>query len=132
MNKKMTFDPKEITSLHYGEFPNVVTALQFERLLSASGPTGGEVIRSSDQKHPKKIAWLQCVGSRNPSLDRNYCSAACCMFAIKEAIMAKEHDPDVEAYIFYIDIRAFGKGFEDFYQRAINEFNIHFIKSRIS
>jgi heterodisulfide reductase subunit A len=126
------FDPKEITSLHYGQFPNVVTALQFERLLSASGPTEGEVIRSSDQKHPKKIAWLQCIGSRNPTLNRNYCSAACCMFAIKEAIMAKEHDPEVEAYIFYMDIRAFGKGFEDFYQRAINEFNIHFIKSRIS
>lgn len=125
------FDAKEISSLHFGRFPNVVTTLQFERFLNASGPTGGEVIRPSDQKHPKKIAFLQCVGSRNPSLNRNYCSAACCMYAIKEAVMAKEHDPNVEAYIYYMDIRAFGKGFEEFYQRAINEFNIHFIKSRI-
>ncbi|MHA2167114.1 MAG: FAD-dependent oxidoreductase [Candidatus Hodarchaeales archaeon] len=126
------FDAKDISSLHYGQFPNVVTTLQFERFLNASGPTGGEVIRPFDQKHPKKIAFLQCVGSRNPSLNRNYCSAACCMFAVKEAIMAKEHDPSIEVYIYYIDIRAFGKGFEEFYQRAINEFNIHFIKSRVS
>ena len=126
------FDPKQISSLHFGRFPNVVTTLQFERLLNASGPTGGEVIRPSDQKHPKKIAFLQCVGSRNPVLNRNYCSAACCMYAVKEAIMAKEHDPEVEAYIYYMDIRAFGKGFEEFYKRAINEFNIHFIKSRVS
>ncbi len=126
------FDAKEISSLHFGHFPNIVTTMQFERLLNASGPTGGEVIRPSDQKHPKKIAFLQCVGSRNPSIDRNYCSAACCMYAVKEAIMAKEHDPNVEAYIYYMDIRAFGKGFEEFYKRAINEFNIHFIKSRIS
>jgi len=126
------FDAKEISSLHYGRFSNVVTTLQFERFLNASGPTEGEVIRPSDQKHPKKIAFLQCVGSRNPSIDRNYCSAACCMYAIKEAIMVKEHDPNIEAYIFYMDIRAFGKGFEEFYQRAINEFGIKFIKSRVS
>jgi len=129
------FDPfaaEEISSLHFGEFPNVVTTLQFERLLNASGPTEGEVIRPSDQKHPKKIAFLQCVGSRNPVINKDYCSAACCMYAVKEAIMAKEHDLTVEAYVFYMDIRAFGKGFEEFYQRAINEFNIHFIKSRVS
>ena len=126
------FDAKEISSLHYGSFPNVVTTLQFERLLNASGPTGGEVIRLSDQIHPKKIAFLQCVGSRNPSIGKNYCSAACCMFAVKEAIMVKEHDPDIEAFVYYMDIRAFGKGFEEFYQRAIKEFGIKFIKSRVS
>jgi heterodisulfide reductase subunit A len=129
------FDPyaaEEITSLHYGQFPNVVTTLQFERYLSASGPTMGEIIRPSDQKHPKKIGFLQCIGSRNPSIDKDYCSAACCMYAVKEAIMAKEHDPNVEAYIFYMDIRAFGKGFEEFYQRAQKEYNIHFVKSRVS
>ncbi|MHA1940493.1 MAG: FAD-dependent oxidoreductase [Candidatus Hodarchaeales archaeon] len=126
------FNAKEITSLHFGEFPNVVTTLQFERLLNASGPTEGEVIRPSDQKHPKKIAFLQCVGSRNPAIGKNYCSAACCMHAVKEAIMAKEHDPNVETYIYYMDIRAFGKGFEEFYQRAINEFGVKFIKSRVS
>ncbi|MHA2232355.1 MAG: FAD-dependent oxidoreductase, partial [Candidatus Hodarchaeales archaeon] len=129
------FDPfaaEEISSLHFGEFPNIVTTLQFERLLNASGPTEGVVIRPSDQEHPKKIAFLQCVGSRNPSIERNYCSAACCMYAVKEAIMAKEHDPAVEVYVFYMDIRAFGKGFEEFYQRAAREFNIHFVKSRVS
>jgi heterodisulfide reductase subunit A len=125
------FDVKKFDRLHFGEYPNVYTTLQFERLLNASGPTGGEVIRRSDEKHPKKIAFLQCIGSRDLSVDRSYCSAACCMYAIKEAIMAKEHDPSLEAYIFYMDIRAFGKGFEEFYKRAKEEFNIHFIKSRI-
>ncbi len=124
--------PKKISSIHFNQFPNIVTTLQFERLLNASGPTSGEVLRPSDQKHPKKIAFLQCVGSRNPAIDRNYCSAACCMYAIKEAIMVKEHDPTVDVYIYYMDIRAFGKGFEEFYKRAINEFNINFVKSRIS
>lgn len=125
------YDVKKIERLHFGEYPNVFTTLQFERLLSASGPTGGEVIRRSDGKHPKKIAFLQCVGSRDLSIDRSYCSAACCMYAVKEAIMAKEHDPNVEVYILYIDIRAFGKGFEEFYRRAIDEFNIHFVNSQI-
>jgi heterodisulfide reductase subunit A len=124
------FDVKKEERFHFGEYPNVFTTLQFERLLNASGPTGGEVIRRSDGKHPKRIAFLQCVGSRDLSIKKEYCSAACCMFAIKEAIMAKEHDPEVEAYIFYMDIRAFGKGFEEFYKRAINEFGIKFIKSR--
>ncbi|MFX1282708.1 MAG: FAD-dependent oxidoreductase [Promethearchaeota archaeon] len=125
------FDVKKIERLHFGEYPNVFTTLQFERLLSASGPTGGEVIRRSDGKHPKKVAFLQCVGSRDLSIDRSYCSAACCMYAIKEAIMAKEHDLGLEVYIIYMDIRAFGKGFDEFYRRAINEFNIHFINSRV-
>ncbi len=124
------FDAKEIDRLHFGDYPNVFTTLQFERLLNASGPTEGEVVRRSDGKHPKKIAFLQCIGSRDLSINKEYCSAACCMYAIKEAIMAKEHDPDVEAYIFYMDIRAFGKGFEEFYKRAINEFDIKFINSR--
>lgn len=125
------FDVKKIERYHFGEYPNVFTTLQFERLLNASGPTEGEVVRRSDGKHPKRIAFLQCVGSRDLSIDKEYCSAACCMYAIKEAIMAKEHDPDVEVYIFYMDIRAFGKGFEEFYKRAINEFNIKFINSRL-
>ncbi|MCK5605356.1 CoB--CoM heterodisulfide reductase iron-sulfur subunit A family protein, partial [Candidatus Pacearchaeota archaeon] len=124
------FDAKKLERLHFGDYPNVFTTLQFERLLNASGPTEGEVVRRSDEKHPKKIAFLQCVGSRDLSIEKEYCSAACCMYAIKEAIMAKEHDPEVEAYIFYMDIRAFGKGFEEFYKRAINEFDIKFIKSR--
>ncbi|MFW9780245.1 MAG: FAD-dependent oxidoreductase [Candidatus Heimdallarchaeota archaeon] len=125
------FDVRKLPSLHFDDFVNVVTTLQFERLLSASGITGGEVIRPSDDKHPKKIAFLQCVGSRNTTLNRDYCSAACCMFSVKEAIMAKEHDPNVDPYVYYIDIRAFGKGFEEFYKRAKDEFGIKFIKSRI-
>lgn len=126
------FDPKPEKALRFGEYENVVTTLQFERFLNASGPTGGAVIRPSDQKHPQTIAFLQCIGSRNPSLGRDYCSAACCMYAVKEAIMAREHDPDVEVLIFYMDIRAFGKGFEEFYRRAKDEFGIRFIKSRIA
>ncbi|MFX1511351.1 MAG: FAD-dependent oxidoreductase [Promethearchaeota archaeon] len=125
------YDAKEINRLHFGEYPHVVTAMQFERMLNASGPTDGSVIRPTDQIHPRKIAFLQCIGSRDLTVNREYCSAACCMYAVKEAIMTKEHDPTVEVYIFYMDIRAFGKGFEEFYQRAINEFNIHFIKARI-
>jgi len=125
------FNAKQLDRLHFGEYPNIFTTLQFERLLNASGPTGGEVVRRSDGKHPKRIAFLQCVGSRDLSINKEYCSAACCMYAIKEAIMAKEHDPDVEAFIFYMDIRAFGKGFEEFYKRAIKEFDIKFINSRI-
>ncbi|MHA2109578.1 MAG: FAD-dependent oxidoreductase, partial [Candidatus Hodarchaeales archaeon] len=124
------FDVKEIDRLHFGDYPNVFSTLQFERLLNASGPTEGEVVRRSDGNHPKKIAFLQCIGSRDLSINKEYCSAACCMYAIKEAIMAKEHDPDIEVYIFYMDIRAFGKGFEEFYKRAINEFDIKFINSR--
>ncbi|MFX0090535.1 MAG: FAD-dependent oxidoreductase [Candidatus Hodarchaeota archaeon] len=126
------FDCQKIETLHFGEFPNVITTLQFERLLNASGPTGGEVVRPSDEKHPRKIAFLQCIGSRNPSIGKGYCSTVCCMLAVKEAIMVKEHDPNVEPYIFYMDLRAFGKGFEEFYQRAINEFGIKFIKSRVT
>ncbi|MFW9914346.1 MAG: FAD-dependent oxidoreductase [Candidatus Thorarchaeota archaeon] len=125
------FDVKKIDRLHFGEFPNVFTTLQFERLLNASGPTQGEIIRRSDGKHPKRIAFLQCIGSRDLSIGKSYCSAVCCMHSVKEAIMAKEHDPELEAYIFYMDIRAFGKGFDEFYKRAIDEFGVHFINSKI-
>ncbi|MHA2495267.1 MAG: FAD-dependent oxidoreductase [Candidatus Hodarchaeales archaeon] len=125
------FDVKKVDRFHFGEFPNVFTTLQFERLLNASGPTQGEIIRRSDGKHPKRLAFLQCVGSRDLSIGKSYCSAVCCMYAVKEAIMAKEHDPELEAYIFYMDIRAFGKGFDEFYKRAIDEFGIHFINSKI-
>ncbi|MHA2500573.1 MAG: 4Fe-4S binding protein, partial [Candidatus Hodarchaeales archaeon] len=125
------FDVKKVDRFHFGEFPNVFTTLQFERLLNASGPTQGEIIRRSDGKHPKRLAFLQCVGSRDLSIGKSYCSAVCCMYAVKEAIMAKEHDPELDAYIFYMDIRAFGKGFDEFYKRANDEFGIHFINSKI-
>ena len=93
-----------------GRYPNVLNALQFERILSASGPTLGHVQRPSDGKVPKKIAFLQCVGSRDQN--HSYCSAVCCMYATKEAIITKEHEKEVEPTIFFIDIRAYGKGFD--------------------
>jgi len=101
------FDPAVIDSFGYGQYPNVVTGLEYERILSASGPTLGELIRPSDGKPPKKVAWIQCVGSRNINqVDAPYCSSACCMFALKEAIVTKERfQNDIEAAIFYMDMR---------------------------
>lgn len=117
---------------HYGykEFRNVITALEFERLLSASGPQGGHIKRLSDGKKPKKIAYIQCVGSRDKR-NKDYCSSICCMYTSKEAMIAYEHDNEIESYIFYIDIRAGGKGFTKFIERGENEYNINYIKSKI-
>ncbi|WP_342778663.1 FAD-dependent oxidoreductase [Desulfosoma caldarium] len=110
-----------------------MTAMEFERLLSASGPTMGHVVRPSDHKEPKKIAWLQCVGSRDiHHCDHAYCSAVCCMYAIKEAVIAKEHvGKDLEAAIFYMDMRTHGKDFERYYNRAMEEHGVRFIRSRV-
>jgi heterodisulfide reductase subunit A-like polyferredoxin len=122
----------------YGRYPNVVTSLQFERMLSASGPFTGVVQRPSDGAHPHKVAWIQCVGSRDCSIGQDgttrgaYCSSVCCMYATKEAIIAKEHDARIDATIFYIDIRAFGKGFETYIQRAQNEHGIRFVRCMVS
>ncbi|MDH4238578.1 MAG: FAD-dependent oxidoreductase [Phycisphaerae bacterium] len=110
------FDPNLRKELGYSRYPNVLSSLQFERILSASGPYLGEILRPSDEEHPKRIAWIQCVGSRE--VDRNYCSSVCCMYATKEAIIAKEHQPDLDCTIFFIDMRAFGKGFDAYYERA--------------
>ena len=126
-----TFDPRLKGEYGYGRFQNVVSSLEFERILSASGPYRGEILRPSDSQHPTRIAWIQCVGSRDQSLGRGYCSSVCCMYAIKEAVIAKEHQPDVELTIFYNDIRAFGKGFEGYYESAKKE-AIRFIKSIVS
>lgn len=124
------FDPTELEQFHY-EHPDVVTSLEFERLLSSSGPYVGHV-KMANGETPKKIAWLQCIGSRNPEIGRPNCSAVCCMYATKEAMVAMEHDSELETTIFNIDLRAFGKGFEQFYQRAKNETGIRFIRSRPS
>lgn len=113
-----------------GRYPNVVTALQFERLLSASGPTSGHVQRPMDDAPAKRIAFLQCVGSRDQSHD--YCSAVCCMYATKEAIMAKEHDPETEVYIFMTDMRSFSKGYFSYYNRAKDQYGVDYIRCRIS
>ncbi len=128
------YDPAELAQFyHYGKNPNVMTSLEFERILSASGPTMGHLTRPSDEKEPKKIAWLQCVGSRDTNRCGNgYCSSVCCMYAIKDAMIAKEHSGgDLEAAIFYMDIRTFGKDYEKYYDRARDKEGVRFVKARI-
>jgi len=126
------FTGAALANYGYGSCPNVVTGMEYERILSASGPTQGELIRPSDEKRPKKIAWVQCAGSRNigPG-DMPYCSNVCCMYALKEAIVTKErfHD-DIEASVFYMDMRTFGKDYELYYQRARDDFGVRFVRCR--
>ena len=124
------FEPDIKREYGYDRFKNVVTATEFERILSASGPFAGHVARPSDGEVPRKIAFLQCVGSRDEKSNK-YCSAVCCMYATKEAIIAKEHDPHLEATIFFMDMRTYGKGFESFYNRAQNEYGLRYIRSRV-
>jgi heterodisulfide reductase subunit A len=128
------YDPSEHDTFGYGSNPNIVTSLEFERLLSASGPYGGHLIRPSDKEEPEKIAWLQCIGSRDESLGaRGYCSSVCCTYAIKEAMLAKEHcNGNLDAAVFYMDIRTTGKDFERYYNRAKEQDGIRFIKSKIT
>ncbi|MGB9853391.1 MAG: FAD-dependent oxidoreductase [Candidatus Bathyarchaeales archaeon] len=127
------FDAKLKSEYGYGRYQNVVTSIEFERILSASGPYGGIVLRPSDGEIPRKIAFVQCVGSRDAQLGNNYCSAACCMYSIKEAIIAKEHVPTkLDCTIFYMDIRAYGKEFDAYYNRAKEEYGIRFVRSRVA
>lgn len=126
------FDPTERGEFGYGIYPNVITSLQFERLLSASGPYQGHVVRPSDHIEPKKIAFIQCVGSRDTAKGYNWCSSVCCMYATKEAIVAKEHISECETTIYCIDVRAFGKGFEQYYNRAREEYGVNYVKCMIS
>ncbi|MDI6775708.1 MAG: CoB--CoM heterodisulfide reductase iron-sulfur subunit A family protein [Syntrophales bacterium] len=128
------FDARRLTAYGYGRFPNVITSIQFERILSPSGPFQGTILRPSDQKTPKKIAWIQCSGSRDMTEmgGNEYCSSICCMYAIKEAVIAREHQPDVEPTLFYMDIRAHGKGFDAYYERAKEEHGVRFIRSMVS
>jgi heterodisulfide reductase subunit A-like polyferredoxin len=128
------YDPKKYGAYHYAHFPNVVTSLEFERILSASGPFAGHLVRPSDHKEPLKVAWLQCVGSRDLNhCDNSYCSAVCCMYAIKQAVIAKEHCKDytLDASIFFMDMRTHGKDFEKYYWRAQDEHGIRFLRSRV-
>ena len=126
------FDPLRKSEYGYGRFPNVVTSIEFERFLSASGPFNGRVLRPSDGKHPKRVAWIQCVGSRDPHIGKGYCSSVCCMYATKETVIAKEHDPEMEATIFYMDMRAYGKDFDKYVERAKKDYGVRYIRSRIS
>jgi len=118
------FDARLKKEYGYGDYPNVVTSLEFERFLSATGPYGGHVLRPSDKQTPKKIAFLQCVGSRDEKVGNTYCSSVCCMYAMKQAIIAGEHTAGLEPSIFFMDIRAFGKEFEDYRARAEKEYHI--------
>ena len=125
-----TYVPKKKGVYKYWEYDNVITALELERLVNASGPTGGHLIRPSDGKPPKRVAFIQCVGSRNIKLGNNYCSRVCCMYAIKNAQILMEHEPDTDIAIYYNDIRAFGKGFEELYHRIREEYQVEFIRGR--
>ena len=129
-----TFDPAVYDTYGYSKSPNSVTSLEFERILSASGPYGGHLVRPSDKNEPEKIAWLQCVGSRDTHHGaRGYCSSVCCTYAVKEAILAKEHSSNgLDTAIFYIDIRTFGKDFERYYNKAKDDLGVRFVKSRIT
>jgi heterodisulfide reductase subunit A len=112
------YDPTEHDEYGYTRFENVVTSLEFERLINAGGPSNGELIRPTDRKVPRSVGFVQCVGSRSARKGREYCSNICCMNTIKSTLLLKEHDPEIEVKVFYIDIRAFGKGFEDLYMRS--------------
>lgn len=126
------YDPAIKQEFGYGRIANVVTALQFERLLSASGPCGGAVARPTDKRHPKRLAWIQCVGSRNEHNANPWCSSVCCMYAAKQSIIAKEHDPEVQATIFYMDLRAFGKDFDKYIDKAKNDSGVSYRRAMVS
>jgi heterodisulfide reductase subunit A len=127
------FDPKLMQEYRYGEFANVMTSLDYERLLSSTGPYQGEILRTSDKKHPHKIAWIQCVGSRQILPGGNsYCSAVCCTYTQKQVILTKDHYADAECTIFHNDIRSYGKDFERYFQRAENLPGVRFIRSYVS
>jgi heterodisulfide reductase subunit A len=126
------FEPQVMPHYGYGKYKNVVTSIQFERILSASGPYSGKVLRPSDGDMPKKVAFLQCVGSRDIKFGQEYCSSVCCMYTCKEAVIAKEHMEGLEPTIFSMDIRAYGKDFDKYIERAQNEYGVRYIRSRIS
>ena len=127
------FDPSGLDEYGYRKFPNVVTAPEFERVLSASGPFSGHVLRPSDQAEPKKVAWVLCAGSRQMKEEgKAYCSAVCCMYSIKEAIIAKEHAEAIDCHVYYMDMRAYGKDFDAYYERAQGMAGIEFRRARLS
>ncbi len=127
------FDAKVIAEYHYGEFQNVVTSMDFERLLSSTGAYQGEILRASDLKHPHKVAWIQCIGSRQVIPGGNsYCSAVCCTYTQKQVILTKDHHPESECTIFHNDVRSYGKDFERYYQRTENLPGVRFFRSYTS
>jgi heterodisulfide reductase subunit A len=128
------YDPRVRKEYRYGTYMNVVTSMDYERLLCSTGPYEGEILRASDKKHPHKIAWIQCVGSRqvNPPGGNSYCSSVCCTYTQKQVILTKDHDPEAECTIFHNDIRSFGKDFERFYERTEKLPGVRFIRSYVT
>ncbi|WP_243545161.1 CoB--CoM heterodisulfide reductase iron-sulfur subunit A family protein [Pseudodesulfovibrio tunisiensis] len=115
-----------------GRYPDVITSMQYERLMNASGPTGGHIVRPSDGREPKRVVFVQCVGSRDPSIGRPYCSGFCCMYTAKQAILTRDHIPDSEAYVFYMDIRSPGKGYDEFTRRAQEQYGVRYVRGRVA
>jgi heterodisulfide reductase subunit A len=125
------FDPTPLTHYGFGKLKNVITGIQYERLINATGPTGGHLYRPSDGKLAKKVAYVQCVGSRDLNYC-DYCSSVCCMYSIKDAMLAREHDPESDSYIFHTDLRNVGKWFQKYERRAAEEYGVNFIRGRIA
>ncbi|MBU4178336.1 MAG: FAD-dependent oxidoreductase, partial [Actinobacteria bacterium] len=122
------FDARIKAEYGYGVYDNVVTSLEFERILAANGPTGGHVLRRSDGGPVRKLAFIQCVGSRDTSVGNSYCSSVCCMYATKQSLIAREHQRDIEPSIFFIDMRSYGKGFEEYYRKASREQGVRYVR----
>jgi heterodisulfide reductase subunit A len=123
------FDPSNMSEYGYGRFKNVVHSMEFERIICASGPTDGHLVRPSDGKEPKSVVFVQCVGSRSQHGDFPFCSSVCCVYATKESILIREHAPETQVYIMYIDMRAVGKGFQEFVDRAKKEYGVKYVKA---
>ncbi len=126
------YQDRAVAAYEYMSHPNVMDGLEFERLLSASGPTGGAVVRPSDRRVPQEVVFIQCAGSRNPEHGVSYCSKICCMYTAKHAILYKHRVPNGQVYVFYIDIRAGGKGYEEFVARAMEKDDTVYIRGRVS
>ncbi len=122
--------PWELGEYGYGRYPNVVTAIEFERIICSSGPSGGHIERPSDGEIARKIAFIQCVGSRDQRVRQPYCSSVCCMYATKEAILVKEHESEADVTIYYIDLKVFGQGFQDFVNRARDYWGVKYVRGR--
>jgi heterodisulfide reductase subunit A len=124
-----SFNPSSMKEYGYGRFKNVLLSMEFERLICASGPTGGHLLRPSDGKEPKSIVFVQCVGSRSQRGEFPYCSSVCCVYATKESILVKDHMPETQVYVMYIDMRAVGKGFQEFVDKAKTQYEVNYIKA---
>ena len=123
------WDPSVAAEYGYGKYPNVFTAMEYERMINAAGPTGGHIKRRSDGEHPHRMAFIQCVGSRNPQMGHPYCCAVCCMFSVKEAMLAREHYDDIQSTIFYKDLRTCAKNFFEYAERARKDYGVRTINS---